>query len=430
MSGENAPDTAHVPGQVPGAEIDYAAVFQALPTPVLLLTPDLIIAAANRAYLRVSRRGEEELLGRYLFDVFPDNPSNPQAAGARNLRASLERVLATGESDSMAVQRYDVEVPGQPGVFEERYWNPVNIPAVGADGKVWLIAHRVEEVTALVRARRALRMTPEARLSAEDAMTADVLTRSQELQELNERLRQEHARAHEVAVTLQRAMLPARPGNGEPHCAVRYRPAASFLHVCGDWYDLVDLDAGRLAVAVGDVVGHGLEAASIMGQLRSALSAAIRATGQPALALRTLAQYAHTVEGALATSAAQAVVDRATHTLTYSCAGHPPPLLAASDGTVTVLDAATDPPLGACDDDMPRTQTTVAYSPGATLVVYTDGLIENRGEDIDTGVARLVDSARRHHALPAEECADALLADMTQAASGPDDDTALIVLRL
>ncbi|MGP4051962.1 PP2C family protein-serine/threonine phosphatase [Streptomyces sp. 2A115] len=413
-------------------EIDYAAVFQALPSPMLLLTPDLVMADADRAYVKVSGRGLEELLGRPVFDVFPDDgPAESGITGAQALRTSLERVLATGERDTMAPQRYAVEVPGRPGVFEERYWSTVNTPIVGADGKVSLIVHRVEEVTALVRARQLLGSGPEARLSREDAMTADLLTRSQELQELNERLRKDHARAHEVAVTLQRAMLPTTEQSLHSSTAVRYRPATSFLNVCGDWYDLIDLDADRLAVAVGDVVGHGLEAAGVMGQLRSALSAAIRATGRPAAALTTLAQHAHTVDGALATTAVQVVVDHSHHTVTYSRAGHLPPLLAHADGEVEVLDTVTDPPLGACDDTAPRSQATAAYAPGDTLVLYTDGLIERRDEDIDTGLNRLTDSLKRHHALGPEPLADAVLTDLAPAPHrGPDDDTALVAVRL
>jgi serine phosphatase RsbU (regulator of sigma subunit) len=426
----------HAPGGRPTPDtaiehVDYAAVYQVLPGPVLLLTPDLVMVDANQAYVRVSGRSREALVGRYVFEVFPDDPGDPEASGPKTLRGSLERVLTTGERDAMAVQKYSVEVPGRPGVYEERYWSTVNVPVVGADGRVTLIVHRPEEVTALVRARRALGAAPETVPSREASMTADLLARSQELEEINERLRQDHARLHEVAVTLQRAMLPAAPLAERPSVAVRYRPATSFLNVCGDWYDLLELDADRLAVAVGDVVGHGLEAAGVMGQLRSALSAAMRATGRPASALETLAQHARTVEGALATTAVQAVVDRCERTVTYSRAGHPPPLLAHPDGTVEILDRATDPPLGAGDDSVPHDEATAAYAPGATLVLYTDGLIERRGEDIDTGLRRLTDCLRRHHTLAPEQLADTVLAQLAPAPGpGPDDDTALVAIRL
>lgn len=93
--------------------IDYSAVFQALPGMVALLTPDLVYADVNAEFLRMAGRRREEIVGRYLFDVFPDNPNDPAATGMRNLAASLRRVLETGERDSMALQRYDVEAPGR-----------------------------------------------------------------------------------------------------------------------------------------------------------------------------------------------------------------------------------------------------------------------------------------------------------------------------
>ncbi|MFE7777295.1 PP2C family protein-serine/threonine phosphatase [Streptomyces sp. NPDC057445] len=422
----NDPDT---PGQVPPSEIDYAAVFRAFPGPALLLTPDLVIVNVNQAFLGRSGRSREELVGRSVFEVFPVNPADPEAAGSR-LRASVARVLDTGQQDSMVLQRYDMEVPGQPGVFEKRYWSPVNAPVFGPDGQVAWIISRVEEVTALVRARALLQESGGV-LSAEETMTATLLARSQELQELNERLRRAHAREREIAVGLQRAMLPTvPPGYGE--VAVRYRPATSALNVCGDWYDFLDLGQDRRAVAVGDVVGHGLEAAGVMGQLRGALSAAIRATGEPAGALKALALHALTVEGALATTAVQTVIDLTARTITYSRAGHPPPLLLHPDGcAVEVLEEVADPPLGAWDLDTPRNQAMLSYEPGATLVLYTDGLIERRGEDIDTGLERLTHSLADHCGFSPEDLADALLTDLHPPRSdGPDDDTALVVVRL
>jgi PAS domain-containing protein len=132
---------------VTGPQIDYGAVFRQLPVPTLLLTPDFVIADMNQAYLRVSGRTREELLGRHVFAAFPDNPSDPGATGVRNLNASLSRVLEAGEPDGLSLLRYDVEVPGSPGVFAQRYWCPVNGPVFGPDGSVVLIAECVEEIT-------------------------------------------------------------------------------------------------------------------------------------------------------------------------------------------------------------------------------------------------------------------------------------------
>ena len=130
-----------------GPEKDYAAAYRDLPIAVVLLTPEFEMADVNLAYLQVTGRTREELLGRNIFDVFPDNPSDPDANGVRELSASLARVLVTGKPDALSMQRYDAEVPGCPGVYAQRYWCPVNAPVFGPDGRVVLIAHCVEEIT-------------------------------------------------------------------------------------------------------------------------------------------------------------------------------------------------------------------------------------------------------------------------------------------
>ncbi|MGW3625243.1 PP2C family protein-serine/threonine phosphatase [Streptomyces sp. NPDC000880] len=404
--------------------IDHEAVFQALPGAVALLTTDLAYADVNEAFLQMSGRTREQVVGRYLFDVFPDNPNDPTATGMRNLEVSLRRVAATGERDAMALQRYDVEYPDRPGEWEERYWSPVNAPVFGPDGRVVLLLHRVEEVTELIRARGGRNGGDRARV-----LEAELYTRARELQEVNERLRQAHAREREVALTLQAAMLPAPSPVAHHRAAVRYRPAVGALNVCGDWYDLAELPEDRLAVAVGDVVGHGLHAAGVMGQLRSALSAAVRVAEGPAAALDALGLYARSVDGAESTTAVQVVVDCKSHTLTYSSAGHPPPALLHADGTVEFFDQATDPPLGARPEHTPRPQAETAFTEGATLVLYTDGLIERRHEDIDTGLHRLADCLARHKSADADTLADTLLAELIPA-GGNTDDTALVIIRL
>ncbi len=131
--------------------IDYLAVFESLPVPLLLLRPDFTMIAANEAYCRISGRSRQELTGQGVLDAFPDNPSEPAASGPQNLGDSLRRVLDTGKPDVMALQRYDVESPGNEGHFEERYWCPVNVPVMAADGSVGLIVHCVEEVSDLIR---------------------------------------------------------------------------------------------------------------------------------------------------------------------------------------------------------------------------------------------------------------------------------------
>ena len=293
-------------------QIDYAAVFRALPGMVALLTPDLVYADANDDFVRLAGRTREQLLGRYIFDVFPENPNDPAAAGMSDVQASMLRVVAGGERDTMALQRYDIEDPQRPGHWQERYWSPVNAPVLGPDGQVVLILHRVEDVTELIRARGGPGGDSRARV-----LEAELYTRARELQEVNQRLRKAHAREREVALALQAAMLPAPRPLGHHRAAVRYRPAIGALNVCGDWYDLVDLPGENLAVAVGDVVGHGLAAACTMGQLRSALSAATRVADGPAEALEALGLYARYVDGAEATTVVTTFIDWDSNTITY-----------------------------------------------------------------------------------------------------------------
>lgn len=196
--------------------IDYEAVFQGLPGMVALLTPELVYADANEDFQRLSGRTRAELVGRYIFDVFPDNPNDPAATGMRDVRASMLRVVATGERDTMALQRYDVEDASLPGHWEERYWSPINAPVFGPDGQVAFVAHRVEEVTELIRLRGGTSGDSRVRV-----LEAELYTRARELQELNERLRQSHAREREVALALQEAMLPpaGRWATTGPPCA-------------------------------------------------------------------------------------------------------------------------------------------------------------------------------------------------------------------
>ncbi|MEV5145197.1 SpoIIE family protein phosphatase [Streptomyces sp. NPDC052727] len=415
------------------SRVDHAALFAATPSPYLVLGPDLVIVDVNQAYLEATERTREDLLGRHVFTAFPENPADPEADGVRNLDASLHRVLATGRPDTMGLQKYDIPVVSRPGVFEERWWSPVNTPVLGPDGQVAYIIHRVEDVTAFVKAHQASRpagVRVGQYLEETQALEAELYARARELQRLNEELRQAHTREREVALALQEAMLHAPDLAQHPHdVTVRYLPATGSLNVCGDWYDVVDIPPDRLALAVGDVIGHGLQAAAVMGMLRSALSAATRALERPAQALEVLGLYARSIEDALGTTAVQALADTRSHLITYSNAGHPPPILLHPDGDCALLDQATDPPLGARPQHVPRPQASVPYKPGDTLVLYTDGLIERRGEDIDAGLGRLTDVLSECGRLGTEQLADTVLARLG-VSSGGRDDVALIVVRL
>jgi signal transduction histidine kinase/ActR/RegA family two-component response regulator len=172
---------------------DFRLLFESAPGLYLVLTSDFTILAVSEAYLRATMTRRDEIVGRGLFEVFPDNPDDPAATGTANLRSSLERVLAHRRPDAMAVQKYDIRRPeSEGGSFEERHWSPVNSPVLGADGEIAYIIHRVEDVTEFVRLKQQgseqHRLTEELRTHA-GLMEAEIYRRAQQIQEANRQLR-------------------------------------------------------------------------------------------------------------------------------------------------------------------------------------------------------------------------------------------------
>jgi signal transduction histidine kinase len=134
---------------------DFRLLFESAPDCYLVLAPDLSIMAASEGYLRATLTRRENILGRHLFEVFPDNPDDPAADGVRNLRASLDRVREGRMPDAMPVQKYDIRRPDdQGGGFEVRFWKPLNTPVCDENGELLYIIHRVEDVTELKRRDR------------------------------------------------------------------------------------------------------------------------------------------------------------------------------------------------------------------------------------------------------------------------------------
>ena len=172
---------------------DFRFVFESVPVLILVLDPGFRIVAVSDAYLRATMTVREEILGRGVFEVFPDNPDDPGATGVRNLRTSLETVLRTRRADTMAVQKYDIRRPAaEGGGFEERFWSPHNSPSLNAAGEVAYVVHRVEDVTEFVRLKQATReqerATEALRIHAEH-VDAEIFQRAQELAEANRQLR-------------------------------------------------------------------------------------------------------------------------------------------------------------------------------------------------------------------------------------------------
>lgn len=191
-----------------------------------------------------------------------------------------------------------------------------------------------------------------------------------------------HEQQREVAATLQHSLLPDRlPAARGVELACVYEPGQAGAQVGGDWYDAYELDEHRLAVVVGDVVGRGVAAAATMGQLRSALRAVSHGAGGPGEVLSRLDRFVEQVPGALCTTVALAVLDLRTHRLTYACAGHPPPLLLDPTGSVTTLWDGRSTPLGLVRGRQ-RPEAEALLPTGATVLLYTDGLVERRGTSL------------------------------------------------
>jgi PAS domain S-box-containing protein len=175
-------------------------LFESLPGLFLVLTPDLKIAAVSDAYLRATMTKREEITGRGLFEIFPDNPDDTAATGVSNLRASLGRVLKHAASDTMAIQKYDVRRPD--GVFEERYWSPINSPVFGADHRIEYIIHRVEDVTEFVRRRQQAAPQDAALLTRMEQMEAEIYRSAQEVRAARDELEvRVNERTAELAAT-------------------------------------------------------------------------------------------------------------------------------------------------------------------------------------------------------------------------------------
>lgn len=225
----------------------------------------------------------------------------------------------------------------------------------------------------------------------------------------------------EISGALQRAMLPR--DTVVRGVVARYQPAAGNLAIGGDWYDVIELGQGRRALVVGDCVGHGLRAATLMGQLRSASRALLLEDQGPARTLEGLDRFADMLPGAEFTTVFCAVVDEATGLLTYASAGHPPPLR-LHDGVGHWLSRGTGTPLAVRDAQ--RVDVQVQLAPGDSVVLYTDGLVERRGESMSVSLDRLGATASRlADAYSGDAFADALLRDML--GTDAEDDVALLV---
>ncbi|WP_333776262.1 SpoIIE family protein phosphatase [Streptomyces sp. IBSBF 3136] len=242
-----------------------------------------------------------------------------------------------------------------------------------------------------------------------------------------------YTREHSLAVTLQRSLLPRTlPEQGALEIAYRYLPAQA--GVGGDWFDVLPLSGLRVALVVGDVVGHGLHAAATMGRLRTAVHNFSSLDLPPDELLGLLDELVGRIDqdetpsdGAAAVTGATclyAVYDPVSRHCTVARAGHPPPALVRPDGTVEFPEVPAGPPLGL--GGLPFETADLELAEGSRLVLYTDGLVEDRDRDIDDGLALLSEALGRVPGASPEETCRAVLDVLPDR---PSDDVALLVAR-
>ena len=247
-----------------------------------------------------------------------------------------------------------------------------------------------------------------------------------ERKEMEERLELAYRRDHEIAATLQRSLLPERlPAIDGLALEGRYLPATSGTAIGGDWYDAVELDETRVAVVVGDVVGHGLRAATVMGQLRNAFRAYALLGSSPAETFARLNRLLALDGGEVMATALYALVDRDSGAIDYCSAGHLPAVVVGAGGA-RFLEQGRSVPLGTADH--------VAYGdahdriePGSTLLLYTDGLVERRDAPLEERLVRLGEVAAAAEGDLGAMC-DAIVEDAV--GTGVPDDVALLAVRL
>jgi PAS domain S-box-containing protein len=238
-------------------------------------------------------------------------------------------------------------------------------------------------------------------------------------------------REHELALTFQRSLLAGElPDSDSMRIEVVYRPALRRLEVGGDWYDAFWLDAPRsVAVVVGDVVGSGIDAATAMGQLRSAVRAYASMRLPPGALLDALERFARRHDVGRMATVAYAEVDIETRRLRYACAGHPPPAVLGPDGRARLLQGGRSLPLDAHLPPESRGESIFELPPGGVLMLYSDGLVERRDRPLQAGLDELVAALERtgndRSASLSEAIADELLG-----VGAAGDDVCVLALHL
>jgi serine phosphatase RsbU (regulator of sigma subunit) len=239
---------------------------------------------------------------------------------------------------------------------------------------------------------------------------------------------QHYRQERDVAIALQESLLPDHlPEIPGVECAAKYLSGTVGVDVGGDWYDVISLGDENVVVVMGDVAGRGARAASAMGHLRTAIRAYALEGHTPADVVAKVNAIARTLSNDVLATLVYVMLDGATGNLRLVNAGHPPLLIRRPTGETTFVSCAPGPPVG-CQSDACYDEIGETLEPGATLVLYTDGLVERRGEKLDVGLARLREVVAVGPNAPeplAEHVTQAMLSDMER-----PDDVAVLVTRI
>lgn len=238
--------------------------------------------------------------------------------------------------------------------------------------------------------------------------------------------RELYLREHRIAETLQRSLLPTvLPTPPDVEVAARYIPASGDIDVGGDWYDIIPVPDGRIGLVIGDVAGNGVAAAAAMGQIRMALRAYGLEGMSPATALGRLNTLVDELQPGVMATLAYAHLDPETGTVVLAKAGHPPPLIVTAGGDASFVADGLAPPVGV-SPLVTYEETTVHLAAGSTMLLYTDGLVERRGETLDDGLARLSRAAMEAPG-DLEAASDHIVASLMR--DGSSDDAAILSVR-
>ncbi|RZU10176.1 serine phosphatase RsbU (regulator of sigma subunit) [Kribbella rubisoli] len=293
-----------------------------------------------------------------------------------------------------------------------------------------LVTERIGFARALMAAAADLEVRVKDRTAELEATTDRLRRETDQRQETQQQLTREEARTrreHQIAETLQRSLLPNRmPEIPGLVVAARYVPATADLHVGGDWYDVIQLRAGLIGLVIGDVAGHGLQAAAAMTQLRMAVRAYAIHDPSPVTVMSRLHELARELPMAEMVTLLYVLYDPDTGTVRIANAGHPPALL-IDDGSTQYLDGGLAPPLGVLAH-WDYAEATHRLPPGATLLLYTDGLVEKRTLSIQDGLDRLLAEAQGSEWADLDALCDHLLSTLAETGKVADD-IALIALR-